>query len=348
LFDSLTSKKYKILTLSDFRKIKGVFDKENIKANKKLATYMFFVILATIFWFLNALSKEYTTTVNYPVTYKDFPSKKILSNELPPKLKLTVRAKGFDLLRYKISFFQSLNFSVNEYTNSKMEKVGDNNFLFPTNRITSQVATQLSSAISVTHISPDTINFQFSSLIEKKIPVHLNRNFNFEPQFRLGGDVVLSPDSVWVIGAKAIIDSIKQLETELLEFKELNESKTKRIGLVKVKGLSFVQKKVNVELPVEQFTEAQKQIRLKVINVPKSVFLRLFPHEIKLSYLVGLKDYESILKEQFELEADYLKMDTVRNKLQVYLKNSPLNVSNISFYPGEVGYLIEKKNSEEK
>ena len=209
------------MTLSDFRKIKGVFDKENIKANKKMATYMFFVVLATIFWFLNALSKEYTTTVNYPVTYKDLPSKKILSNELPSRLKLTVRAKGFDLLRYKLSFFQSLNFSVNEYTNNKMEKVGDNSFLFPTNRITSQVATQLSSAISVTHISPDTINFQFSSLIEKKIPVHLNSKLKFEPQFRLGGDIVLKPDSVWVIGAQAIIDSVKQVETELLELPEV-------------------------------------------------------------------------------------------------------------------------------
>ncbi len=169
----------------------------------------------------------------------------------------------------------------------------------------------------------------------------------FEPQFRLGGDVVLKPDSVWVIGAKAVIDGVRQLETELLEFKKLNESKTKRIDLVKVEGLSFVQKKVEVKLPVEQFTEAQKQVSLKVVNVPDSVFLRLFPHEIKLSYLVGLKDYESISNEQFELEADYSKMDTVRNKLQVYLKNSPLNVSNVSFYPKEVGYLIEKRNSGE-
>jgi hypothetical protein len=334
--------------LSDFRKIKGVFDKENIKANKKMATYVFFVALATIFWFLNALSKEYTTTVNYPVTYKDFPSKKILSNELPSRLKLTVRAYGFDLLRYKLSFFQSLDFPVNEYTNNKMEKVGDNNFLFPTNRMTSQVATQLSSAISVTHISPDTINFQFSSLIEKKIPVHLNTKLKFEPQFRLAGDIVLKPDSVWVIGAQAIIDSITQVDTELLELKKLNKTKTKKIGLVKVEGLSFVQKKIEVELPVEQFTEAQKYVSLKVVNLPDSVFLRLFPHEIKLSYLVGLKDYETISVEQFEFEVDYSTMDTVRNKLKVYLKNSPLNVSNISFYPGEVGYLIEKKNSGKK
>ncbi|MGZ2368258.1 hypothetical protein ACXR6G_00545 [Ancylomarina sp. YFZ004] len=333
------------MTLSDFPKIKNVFDKENIKANKKLVTYMFFVALATIFWFLNALSKEYTTTVNYPVSYSDFPSKKILSNELPPRLKLTVRAKGFDLLRYKLSFFQSINLSVNEYTNNKMEKVGENNFLFSSNRMTSQVAAQLSSAISVTHISPDTIHFQFSSLIEKKIPVHLNSELKFEPQFRLGGDIVLKPDSIWVIGAQAIIDSVKQVETETLKLKKLNETKKKKLSFVKIKGLDFVQKKVEVELLIERFTEAQKQVGLKVVNLPDSLFLRLFPHEIKLSYLVGLKDYEAISVEQFELEVDYSSIDSTSNKLKVNLNNFPLNVSNVSFYPKEVVYLIEKRNS---
>jgi len=333
------------LTLSDFQKIKGVFDKEKIKANKKMVTYIFFVGLATIFWFLNALSKEYTTTVNYPVSYSDFPAKKILSNELPPRLRLTVRAYGFDLLRYKLSFFQSLNFPVNEYTNNKMEKVGENNFLFPTNRMTSQVATQLSSAISVTHISPDTINFQFSSLIEKKVPIHLNYNLKFEAQFRQGSDIVLKPDSILIVGARAILDSVKYIETDVLELRKLNETTKKKLGFVKIKGLKFSQNKVEVKVPVEQFTEAQKKVTLKVVNLPDSVFLRLFPHEIKMSYLVGLKDYETITPEQFEVEIDYKTIDLANNKVKVNLINSPLNVSNVSFYPKEVAYLIEKRNS---
>ena len=333
------------MTLSDFQKIKGVFDKEKIKANKKMVTYIFFVGLATIFWFLNALSKEYTTTVNYPVSYSDFPAKKILSNELPPRLRLTVRAYGFDLLRYKLSFFQSLNLPVNEYTNNKMEKVGENNFLFPTNRMTSQVATQLSSAISVTHISPDTINFQFSSLIEKKVPIHLNYNLKFEAQFRQGADIVLRPDSILIVGAQAILDSVKYIETDVLELRKLNETTKKKLGFVKIKGLKFSQNKVEVKVPVEQFTEAQKKVTLKVVNLPDSVFLRLFPHEIKMSYLVGLKDYETITPEQFEVEIDYKTIDLANNKVKVNLINSPLNVSNVSFYPKEVAYLIEKRNS---
>lgn len=54
----------------------------------------------------------------------------------------------------------------------------------------------------------------------------------FEPQFRLGGDVMLKPDSIWVIGAQSIVDSIKQIETETLELKKLNES-TKEIEFCK-------------------------------------------------------------------------------------------------------------------
>ena len=336
------------MTLPDFQKIKHVFNKENIKANKKLAIYMFFVALATIFWFLNALSKEYTTTVNYPVTYSDFPAKKILSNELPSKLKLTVRAYGFDLLRYKLSFIQSIDFPVNELTNNRMEKSGENRFFFPTERMTNEVASQLSSAISVTHVSPDTIRFEFSPLIEKQIPVHLNSKLKFEPQFRLGGDATLKPDSIWVIGAQALIDSVKQVETELLELNRLNETTKKNIGLEKIKGLKFRHKKVEVELPVERFTEARKLVEVKVANLPDSLLLRLFPHEVELSYLVGLKDYETISSEQFQLEVDYETISLSSNELKVSLKQSPASVSNVSFYPQEVIYLIEKKNSGKK
>lgn len=332
------------MTLSDFQKIKSVFDKEKIKANKKMVTYIFFVGLATIFWFLNALSKEYTTTVNYPVSYSDFPSKKILNNELPEKLQLTVRAYGFDLVRYKLSFLQSINFPVNEYTNNRLEKGGENNFLFFTEKMTGDVAAQLSTAISVTHISPDTINFQFSSLIEKKVPLHLNSELKFEPQFRLGGDVVLKPDSILVVGAQSILDSVKHIETDVLELRKLNETTKKKLGFVKIKGLKFSQNKVEVKVPVEQFTEAQKKVNLKVVNLPDSVFLRLFPHEIKMSYLVGLKDYETISQEQFEVVIDYKIIDLANNKVKVNLINSPLNVSNVSYYPQEVAYLIEKRN----
>jgi len=336
------------LTLPDFQNIKQVFNKENIKANKKLVIYLFFVALATIFWFLNALSKEYTTTVNYPVTYSDFPAKKILSNQLPSKLRLTVRAYGFDLLRYKLSFIQSIDFPVNEFTNNRMEKEGEDKFYFPTERMTNEVAAQLSSAISVTHISPDTISFEFSALVEKQIPVHLNSELNFEPQFRLGSDVTLKPDSIWVIGAQALIDTVKQVETELLELNKLHETTKKNISLEKIKGLKFRQKRVEVELPVEQFTEAQKQVEVKVINLPDSLLLRLFPHEVGLSYLVGLKDYESISADQFLLEVDYETINLSSNELKVSLKQFPASVSNVSFYPQEVIYLIEKKNSGKK
>ena len=338
----------KNLTLPDFQKIKDVFDKENIKANKKLVIYMFFVALATIFWFLNALSKEYTTTVNYPVTYSDFPNKKILSNQLPSKLNLTVRAYGFDLLRYKLSFIQSIDFHVNEFTNNRMEKEGENSYLFPTSRITNEVASQLSSAISITHISPDTINFEFSPLIEKLMPIHLNSRLKYEPQFRLGGYVILNPDSVMVIGPQSLIDSVKQVETEMLKLNNLNETTKKNIGFKKIKGLKFGQKKVEVVLPVEQFTEAQKQVEIKVANLPDSLLLRLFPREVQLSYLVGLKDYETITSDQFQLEVDYEKIDLSSNELKVWLKRSPRNVSNVSFYPQEVVYLIEKKNNGKK
>ena len=103
-----------------------VSKKRNLSDNKKIVTYLVFVFIATIFWFLNALSKDYTTTVSYPVNYKNLPKDKILIRELPDKLFLEVKGGGFALLRYKISTaFQPINLNVSNQLNNKKPKTTD-------------------------------------------------------------------------------------------------------------------------------------------------------------------------------------------------------------------------------
>ncbi len=83
--------------------IKKFLEKKNIKMDRKLIIFLFFVVLSTIFWFLNQLEDEYVTDISLPVHYTNFPSDKILVNELPDHLDLRVRAFGYKLLEYKIS-----------------------------------------------------------------------------------------------------------------------------------------------------------------------------------------------------------------------------------------------------
>ncbi|WP_421919927.1 CdaR family protein [Marinifilum sp.] len=331
----------------DLQKLKGYFNKEKITSNKKLLVYLFFVGLSTIFWFLNALSKEYTTSINYPVYYMNFPKDKVLTNDLPEKLHLRVNAYGFDLFRYKFSTaFLSNPFDVNNYTNNRIEGSSQITYNLLTSNIQGRIQQELSTGIRLETISPDTIKFEFSPILEKKIPVILDLNLNFEQQFMQAGAVLPEFDSVLVNGPQSMLDSVHAAKTEQLKLSGLNKSVEKQIDFIKIEGLSYSPKKIKVSIPVERFTEANKNIPIKVDNLPDSVLLRLFPADVKLSYFVGLNKYENITEDHFDARVDYL--DAVRgdgNKLKVELKCNPDFVSNVRFYPQAVTFLIEKRNS---
>ena len=57
--------------------IKKFLVKKNLKADRRLVVFLFFIVLATIFWFLNQLDEEYVTEIPLPVRYTNFPEEKI-------------------------------------------------------------------------------------------------------------------------------------------------------------------------------------------------------------------------------------------------------------------------------
>lgn len=45
--------------------------------NRNIVSYLICVVIASILWFLNTLSKDYLTEITYPVKYTNFPGGKI-------------------------------------------------------------------------------------------------------------------------------------------------------------------------------------------------------------------------------------------------------------------------------
>ena len=83
--------------------ITGYFKIERLKNDKQIVVFLVCLLIATALWFLNALSKDYSTTISYPVKFVNPPSNQFVSNKLPQKFELQVEAHGFTLLRHKLS-----------------------------------------------------------------------------------------------------------------------------------------------------------------------------------------------------------------------------------------------------
>ena len=319
--------------------------KSNFENNKKIVRYLSFVVIATIFWFLNTLSKDYTTVVSYPVNYVGFPEDKALIKELPDKLYLEVKGYGFALLRYKISTaFLPITFNINSYTDNKLVKNNILNHTIHTNKIKNKISRKLSKDIHIIKISPDTIGLHFSKIIEKRIPIKPLIEASYANQYSLNGNITVTPDSVSIYAPSVIADTIKYVYTKKLTFENLDKSIKRNVLLKQNDGIRYSFKRTVVNIPIDQFIESSKEIRIEVKNLPENYKLRLFPDKIKLNYRVGLSNYNKITEDQFKITVDYNHINKQSNILKVNIEKYPPIISNIKISPSKVESIIEKIN----
>ena len=324
--------------------IKKFLSEKNIKADRRLMVFLFFVVLSTIFWFLNQLEEEYETDIALPIRYSEFPKDKILVSDLPDHFDLRVKAHGFKLLEYKISNkFLPYSINVNSLTLRIHSESSYVKLYALTRLLKDDVERKLSSELEIVSISPDTLYFDFAERVFKKVPIVSQLNPIPTTQYMVQGDIQFTPDSVTISGANPIVDTINQVYTKKLDILDLKEIYEDEVKLEKIKNVDFSEDEVDVNINVEKFTEGSQNIKLNVINVPDSLILRTFPNNITVNYFVTLSYYDKVLPQLFEAVVDYNSIDNQKNKLDVEIVNQPEYIQTLRYNPKSVEYIIEKK-----
>ena len=88
--------------IKNYKKYKQNCEKNN-KSNKLYYTFILFSILSVVFWFMTKLSKEYDTSIKYPVSYINLPSNKLLQEKPLEYIDIRIKATGFKLISSKVS-----------------------------------------------------------------------------------------------------------------------------------------------------------------------------------------------------------------------------------------------------
>ncbi len=73
------------------------------EARRNIIVYFYCLSISIIFWFLVVFTKEYNTTLVFPVKYFNLPENKVVANQLPEEMSVDIKSTGFRLLWYKIS-----------------------------------------------------------------------------------------------------------------------------------------------------------------------------------------------------------------------------------------------------
>jgi hypothetical protein len=317
--------------------------RKKITLNRRVLIFFFFLLLSILFWFLTAMNKEYATSISYPVRYIRFPEKKVLVNDIPDRLELTVNASGYTLLRYKLqSRIAPIIFDVNSFSLNKV--LGDPSVLYIlTSYAKDRIANQLSSEIEILNISPDSLFFQFADKVSRKVPVVPDLDISFEKQYMQVGPYLVEPDSVTISGPEGLIDTFKFAATVPVVMSDVNRSFDMELEMQPLHKVEYDPLEVWIQVPVEKFTEASVKVQIEVINMPESLLLRPFPPAVTVNCQIGLSAYETLNEHLFRAVIDYSEVGKMLgNKLQVKIIKMPVYIQSVNFTPKSVEYIVER------
>jgi hypothetical protein len=311
---------------------------------RKLLTFLLFVFISTGFWIVRSLSEQYDTDVYYPVKYTNFPADKVLINALPQKLELRIHANGFSILKSKLNLnLIPLRFDVNSFA---LNSLGNDTFYIITETVKDLLSDELDQ-VRIINIRPDTLFFRFTNIETRKVPVRpvlaLHEKF-FQKQFTQNGEISVIPDSITISGPANLISKINEVQTEPLMFTNLTDSTSQSCKIVASDMISYSVQKVQVNIPVDRFTEVEERLSVQPVNVPDSLNMIAIPGQVRVTYRICLSNYQKITHNPLSPRINYRDISTQQTgRLTVFLADTPQIVSNVRFNPHETEFLITRK-----
>lgn len=306
--------------------------------NREFLIFLFFLFLSGAFWLLMALNETYEKEIEIPVQLVEIPKNVVLTSDTTTIVRVTVRDKGFSLLAYL--YGNKINpISVKFKNYAKKTGVG----VIPQAELQKIMSRQLFSSSAILSMKPDKYEYFFNYGLKKRMPVRLIGKIIPGQSYYLS-KITFSPDSVDIYASREMLDSIKHVNTEPLNIRNLTDTVIKDVALYRIKGVKYVPEKVKVSICPDILTEEKCEVPIEAVNMPEGKILRTFPSRVTVTFTVGASLFRTISPERFKVVVDYNElMAEPSDKCNIYLRSVPHGVRNARLSVAQVDYLIEEQ-----
>lgn len=306
------------------------------KNKRPFLTFLVFLILSTALWLLIKLSENYTTQTMFRVVLKDVPADKWISSP-EQSVKLSMDIDGFHTLKHEM--IREAKREVTLHLGEVPYRLENGNtYSFGSQYVAEKIADLLEINASDITMNEARIYFNMEPLKSKVVPVRLHSDIKTQRQYDVYGIPILEPSSITVYGPEEVIDTLKSVSTVLLSKSNVGHEFTETVALDLSEGkIQSNTKSVKVSINVVKFTETDIKVP---ISTPDSLKLRLFPEEMTVKCLVAIKDYSSMVPENFRVEPDMEQLKARQPLLDLHLVNWPQHIQVLETSPEKVEYII--------
>ena len=221
------------------------------------------LLAAMIFWFLNALNKEYTANISFPLQF-EFDRKYYIPIEpLPEEISLNVTGLGWDLFR-RSAGWNTPPLTIPLEKPAEVKKIVSSTMpaLFSTQLQTMQINFVVSDTV---YINVGIRSRRWLTLTVDSVEQYLRNEYGLE------SSVSIRPDSIFVEGPLSIVSELQEPYPIRLEDFDIDDDYEEEVEVKLPELIHRNPPVVQVNFKVEPFIYVNDSVPLELLDIPKNV-----------------------------------------------------------------------------
>lgn len=302
-----------------------------------LLLFLFFLVLAFVFWLMLFFQRDVEGVYRIPLKYTNVPNDVVFDEPLPDYIEVRVADKGLEIFKLDVSKRDSLEVDVEQYKTDRVDALQGNQYM-------QFIRTRLASSTQLRGYSPASISLKTSKLQSKELLVTFDGEITTNRANLIADSATFIPEKVMAYGSQQQLDELKTAVTEYTVFNNLRSTSQLEVKINPVAGVKFVPDKVEILIPVEEFTERTFEVPITVSNLPNGLDVKFFPSRANVSFSVTLEEYKKIAPEDFEILLNYRDFrDNENGRVDLKLTKKPSSIINERISPTSVEFLFENR-----
>ena len=288
------------------------------------------LVTATIFWFFNALNKNYSANIKYPIEFlydKDL----YQAIEIPPEdVLINLEGVGWNLLR------KSLGIKVDPLQ-IKLEAPGESKKI-PGNVLPAVISDQIKD-LQLNFVITDTLFINFDYKITKRLFLKIDSSdIILEPNYYITSPISLSYDTIVLTGPKRILDAMSDTLFISLKDQNIDDDYNEKLTVEFESDHLFIKTPtlVNVQFSVRKFSPFTVQVPLKTLNNNKYT---LIDSVLSINYYLPEEVNDTLPENSFQGIVDFASLSKNDSTITPRLSAFPPLTKNISISPEKLRFI---------
>ena len=262
--------------------------------------------LATILWLFVISGDQYTMIIDFPIEARNLNAQKAYLKEVPNYAAVMLKGKGRDLFKaFILQKYAGFKLVLDlEGISQEYEFFLNNYFKKNPRRVVLPSSYKLS---FVEVVYPNRIKISLDEIMKKTVPVSSNLSISLKDGYTQVGLIKFYPDSVNIVGPKAELDRINNINTIKDTLTNLSDVFNSGLNLILPNRLiNCSHTEVQCYLDIQQISERIiVDIPVKVINKVKGIRVFPSPQTVSLTVIGGAIQISKIKSNDILVKVDF-------------------------------------------